>query len=221
MILFTNSAVAVRQLREMLDLQYRMNTRVETNWVEQGFPWYRAIWTESAELLDHYGWKWWKLQEPDNEQVKLELVDIWHFGMSALLQEHKGLGKLELELAQAFDSVRPIDESWDFSKLLELFVLKTLSHRGFDLQLFGQLMICVDMNLDELYALYIGKNVLNFFRQDNGYKEGTYQKIWNGREDNEVLMDILVNIDPRDQYFRDNVEAALKANYAQATQVPA
>jgi hypothetical protein len=26
-------------------------------------------------MLDHYGWKWWKKQTPDTEQVILELVD--------------------------------------------------------------------------------------------------------------------------------------------------
>ena len=38
---------------------------------------------------------------------------------------------------------------------------------------------------------YIIKNVLNKFRQDNGYKEGTYKKIWkmgeDSLEDNDVV----------------------------------
>ena len=37
----------------------------------------------------------------------------------------------------------------------------------------------------------IGKNCLNKFRQDNGYKEGTYIKEWNGREDNVVMIEII------------------------------
>jgi hypothetical protein len=43
------------------------------------------------------------------------------------------------------------------------------------------------LNLDQLYRLYVGKNILNRFRQDHGYKEGTYVKIWNGLEDNAVM----------------------------------
>ena len=39
--------------------------------------------------------------------------------------------------------------------------------------------------------LYIGKNCLNQFRQDNGYKEGHYIKVWNGKEDNVVMVEIL------------------------------
>ena len=33
--------------------------------------------------------------------------------------------------------------------------------------------------------------MLNRFRQNNGYKEGTYIKVWNGNEDNVVMMDIM------------------------------
>ena len=47
------------------------------------------------------------------------------------------------------------------------------------------------VNLYSLYECYIAKNVLNRFRQNNGYKEGTYQKVWNGREDNTVMSEIL------------------------------
>ncbi|HIP19342.1 MAG TPA: dUTPase, partial [Sulfurovum sp.] len=47
------------------------------------------------------------------------------------------------------------------------------------------------LNLDTLYTLYVGKNILNQFRQDHGYKEGTYIKIWNGKEDNVTMQSIL------------------------------
>jgi cell division protein FtsI/penicillin-binding protein 2 len=42
-----------------------------------------------------------------------------------------------------------------------------------------------------LQKIYIGKNCLNKFRQDNGYKEGTYIKVWNKDEDNVVMIKIL------------------------------
>jgi len=49
-----------QQLATMLELQGDMNTKVHAEWRDQNFEWYRAIWVECAELLDHYGWKWWK-----------------------------------------------------------------------------------------------------------------------------------------------------------------
>jgi len=42
-----------------------------------------------------------------------------------------------------------------------------------------------------VYLTYIGKNALNNLRQQRGYKQGTYIKMWNGEEDNEVMMRLL------------------------------
>jgi len=72
----------------------------------------------------------------------------------------------------------------------------------------------MDMSFDELYEIYVGKNVLNMFRQDNGYKEGTYNKVWSGREDNEHLADIMKQLNGDSLTFKDDVYAALLQKYA-------
>jgi hypothetical protein len=72
------------------------------------------------------------------------------------------------------------------------------------------------MAFDELYEIYVGKNVLNMFRQDHGYKEGTYLKIWQGREDNEHLADIMRTLDSDLATFKDDVYAALVSIYRAA-----
>ena len=67
----------------MLEMQDAMNRKVDEDWLDKNREWYRAVWIECAELMDHYGgWKWWKASSPDIEQVVLEIVDIWHFGLS-------------------------------------------------------------------------------------------------------------------------------------------
>jgi len=56
---------------------------------------------------------------------------------------------------------------------------------------------------------YVGKNLLNRFRQEHGYKEGTYTKVWNGREDNVVMQEILSarpGIDPEELYAKLEAE---------------
>ncbi len=133
-----------QQILAMLELQNAMNSRVNENWAEQHFAWYRAIWVECAELLDHYGWKWWKKQTPDANQVKLELVDIWHFGLSILLLEsrnhHGDIARLvERQLANA----KP---SGDFREDLEAFTLSTLQTKKFDVAGFGALMAGVGLS---------------------------------------------------------------------------
>ncbi|HBK12086.1 MAG TPA: dUTP diphosphatase, partial [Gammaproteobacteria bacterium] len=74
-------------LNTMAAMQEEHNLLVHAQWREQGFEFYRAMWVECAEMLDHFGWKWWKQQSPDIDQVKLELVDIWHFALSELMRD--------------------------------------------------------------------------------------------------------------------------------------
>ena len=200
-----------QQIKIMLDLQDGMNTKVNADWKTQGYEWYRAIWVECAELLDHYGWKWWKKQSPDTEQVALELIDIWHFGLSILLQSGT---KPELIVAQIQNAlVIKTDES-DFRLDLEKFVAATLNDRQFHIGLFGRLMAGIGMSFEQLYRGYVGKNVLNFFRQDHGYKDGSYRKHWHdGREDNEHLVEAVLSLDATKVEFKDELYAALKVRY--------
>ena len=100
----------------MLEMQHAMNSKVHTDWIEQDFKWYRAIWVECAEMLDHYGWKWWKHQSPDIDQVQLELVDIFHFGLSCKLIENSDITSVATEIATAMQTPRVAD---DFKETLE------------------------------------------------------------------------------------------------------
>ncbi len=201
-----------QQIKIMLDLQDSMNTKVNANWQTQGFEWYRAIWVECAELLDHYGWKWWKKQTPDTEQVALELIDIWHFGLSILLQSGT---KPELIVAQIQNQLVIATDEQDFRLDLERFVAATLTDHQFHIGLFGRLMAGIDMSFDQLYRGYVGKNVLNFFRQDHGYKDGSYRKHWHdGREDNEHLVEVVLSLDTTKVEFKDELYVALKDRYS-------
>ena len=203
-----------QQIQIMLELQDSMNTKVTANWREQGYEWYRAIWVECAELMDHYGWKWWKKQTPDTEQVALELIDIWHFGLSILLQSGETQDAI---VARVQNELSITTEQADFRLDLEAFAGATLADRQFHIDLFGRLMAGVDMSFDQLYRGYVGKNVLNFFRQDNGYKDGSYRKHWHdGREDNEHLVDVLQSLDAGKLSFKDELYEALKARYDHA-----
>ena len=200
------------RLASMLQLQDAMNTKVNEDWRKQGFPWYRAIWVECAELLDHYGWKWWKQQEPDIEQVKLELIDIWHFGLSQLLLEQSDQSLLIDQLASAF--AKTPDSSGDFRAELETFTLSTLATRRFNPSEFVVLLRVAGLDFEELYTRYIGKNVLNFFRQDHGYIDGSYRKNWGGREDNEHLVELTATLNASAPEFMDDLYKALAERYA-------
>ena len=194
----------------MLDMQEQMNQKVDSDWRNQGFEWYRAIWVECAELMDHYGWKWWKHQSPDQEQIKLELVDIWHFGLSLKLASGAKPSKLSKKIAQELSEPK---QYGGFLVGVEAFATEVLAERAFPVAGFAGLAELVDMDINDLYQRYVGKNVLNFFRQDNGYKDGSYRKIWKGREDNEHLVDVLAEIDPSKSNYRDQIYKALEQRY--------
>jgi dimeric dUTPase (all-alpha-NTP-PPase superfamily) len=187
-----------------------MNTKVHADWRTQDFEWYRAIWIECAELLDHYGWKWWKKQTPDVDQIALELVDIWHFGLSLMLLSNDSKDVLVDQVEQIFMS--PVIGD-DFAIDLESFTEKTLITKDFDLQGFARLMAGINMDFETLYVGYVGKNVLNFFRQDYGYKDGSYIKQWNGVEDNEHLVQIVSTLDTSSSAFAKDLYTQMELRY--------
>ncbi len=194
----------------MLELQDAMNSRVNSDWREANNEWYRAIWTECAEMLDHYGWKWWKYQQPDLDQVRLELVDIMHFAMSDyLLQEGDNDKVADRIIAELSDPAT----SDDIRAAIEAMAQSTIASRSMNYSSFANIMALIDMDFDLLYRMYIGKNVLNFFRQDHGYKDGSYIKVWGNREDNEHLAELLSELDSNNKNFRDDVYQGLKARY--------
>lgn len=198
------------QLQSLLSMQDAMNSKVNTNWIDLEHEWYRAIWVECGEMLDHYGWKWWKAQECDLAQVELELIDILHFGLSDLIQRNDDVDQLASELAANWPAVDSVNK---FEDQLETFAADCLVTKTFNLSLFVQLAQSINMSSDDLYVGYIGKNVLNRFRQDFGYKSGEYIKIWNGKEDNEVLVELCATLNVGSEAFQDDLYEGLKAAY--------
>ncbi len=202
----------MQKIYEMLQLQNRLNN--DTNGVQwredrtkngKLINWKRCIYMETAELIDSFPWKHWKSidAQPDMQNVKIELVDIWHFLMSYLLK-HNPLD----EAARLIDNLKSTKsdikiEKWDnerieeyldiFEELMALALVKNDGEMMQEalLEQFFKACDSVELGFDELYSLYIGKNALNQFRQEHGYKEGTYQKDWGGKEDNVVMQEIL------------------------------
>ncbi|HCU88965.1 MAG TPA: dUTP diphosphatase [Gammaproteobacteria bacterium] len=195
----------------MLEMQDRMNSRVDPDWIDRRREWYRAIWIECAELMDHYGgWKWWKKSHRDVEQAMLEVVDIWHFGLSTRIgsdRDHKGTAAIIVD-----EWLEP-SNSRSFLQNVESLAGFALREQGFLISMVPRLLDDLGRGFDDLYRTYVGKNVLNFFRQDHGYRDGSYVKTWDGREDNEHLIEILGVLDVDDAEFQTLVYAGLEERY--------
>lgn len=65
------------------------------------------------------------------------------------------------------------------------------------------LFVQLNMTNEDIYIAYITKNCLNKFRQDFGYKDGTYIKDWNGKEDNVVAFELASNIGATENLFKE------------------
>jgi len=210
------------QLATMLSLQDGMNKKVNPDWLNAGYAYLRAAMIESVEGIEHHGWKWWKAQQKDLPQLQMELVDIWHFALSDIIigfngDIQKSANTIAEQLASnrksvTFDGIEYVFTEQDILDNLELMAGLCAAKR-FDVPLFLKIVEQAEMDSNELYRQYVGKNVLNFFRQDNGYKDGSYLKIWNGREDNEHLVDVLNSLDIGLADYSDKVYSGLKQRY--------
>ena len=210
-----NASTLAAKIAVMLAMQDEMNARVDRDWIERGREWYRAVWFECAELMDHYGgWKWWKKTGGDREQAVLEIVDIWHFGLSMRIDAARDFETAAARIAGEWLAPMP---GRGFLADVEALAAAALDRR-FLVSAIPTLLTALDRDFEDLYRAYVGKNVLNFFRQDHGYKDGTYVKTWAGREDNEHLVEILAALDSAAPGYRERVYAALAQRYQQITQ---
>ncbi len=200
----------MEKARQMLQLQQRLNDATNgENW-EAGatkngkkINWKRCIYMECAEMIDSFAWKHWKNidADPDWANLQIEVVDVWHFVMSLVLQEYKrrGLGTLD-DAAEGIASMPFYQALYDgregfASPELVMIQVESLMRDALaqktDLSRlladFFDLVRMSDLDIVSLYRLYVGKNILNQFRQDHGYKDGSYIKVWNGEEDNVVM----------------------------------
>lgn len=214
--------LSAQQLATMLSLQDKMNKKVNPDWLNAGYGYLRAAMVESVEAIEHHGWKWWKAQHKDLAQLQMELVDIWHFALSACIIDTQGdisasAQEIAAQLASSDTTVTFDGKDYKAANqsLLDNLELMTglCAAKRFDVPLFMTIVEQCDMSADELYRQYVGKNVLNFFRQDNGYKEGTYHKVWTGREDNEHLVEVMDALDLNQPEFSDLVYQGLKGRY--------
>jgi dimeric dUTPase (all-alpha-NTP-PPase superfamily) len=214
------------KILQMLELQQQLNDATNGQGWEGGMTkngkvidWKRCTYLECAELIESYPWKHWKNIDarPDYANIQIEAVDIWHFIMSQGLEEYKrgDLGSIET-LANNINSLSNFatfsgelkEHFKDYYEQISVVeeLMKILFCGGSTeklMEAFINVAMQSGLNLDTLYTLYVGKNILNQFRQDHGYKEGSYIKIWNGEEDNVTMQKILEeneNVTPQELY---------------------
>jgi dimeric dUTPase (all-alpha-NTP-PPase superfamily) len=208
-------------LTAMLELQDSMNRKIDGDWLARRHAYLRAVLVEATEALEHYGWKWWKKQTPDMAQLRLEMIDIWHFVLSEYLLRANGdrhaaastmLDDWRAQAALHFDGAHYDPDALDLRKQLELLAALAAVRR-LHLPLVARLFAACELDSQRLFREYVSKNVLNHFRQDRGYKTGTYKKTWDGEEDNVHMAQLLAALDAPDAQLPNALYRALADRY--------
>lgn len=213
-------AKKISLIKQMLVMQDNFNKVVNEDWAKAGFAWNRAIWLESAELVESLPWKWWKHIEPDVANARVETVDIWHFVMSGQIVIY-GMDNIDMLADLIYTKV--------FADLLDepVFDAEKLIHHTEKLAMYSaddkpslfqvsQVIKYAGFNLENMFKEYVIKNTLNGFRQENGYKDGSYVKQWTWfgatAEDNLVVGSLAEHI-LLDEDFGSNLKEAMENEY--------
>lgn len=196
--------VLIQQVKELLVLQDQFNTQVNPDWKTANQDWQTAVLVESAEMMTSYGYKWWKKQTQDMANVRLELIDIYHFITSWVIENDHELNfdQLAQNMIKAMGYVSTEEHKPVFAKANYSMFYHMLSGSPIHtFMCFADLCELAELSWEDLYKGYIAKNALNAFRANNGYKEGTYEKIWSkdniegDKEDNFFLMNFINDLD--------------------------
>lgn len=203
--------------KAMVLLQHNFNLQVAEDYLERKFNWNNAIIAESGEMLESLGYKWWKHQEVDINNAKVEAIDLLHFVISDTVQRNyecdlEYIDETINEFQNYFleiDNCRKIKED---TSLLDL--VNELNFNEYDrFYILKEIFKKLEMSNEDVYIAYVVKNCLNKFRQEHGYKDGTYIKIWNGQEDNIVAYELANKIGASENLF-DELFNDLKKVYA-------
>jgi dimeric dUTPase (all-alpha-NTP-PPase superfamily) len=217
----------MNQIEQMFLLQKQLND--ETNgevWIKgytkenRKISWYRGIYMEVAEAIDSFNWKHWKNidDEPDWDNIRVELVDIWHFVMSESIriEDQSYANKyLDMKAKDDYDTDALISL---LEMMLKLSITSSIDKKVNNIReitdTFFTIISHLGIDVEDLYKRYVIKNQLNTFRQKNGYKDGSYIKNWDGVEDNVIAFDIMNSnpkITPTELYTElDSVYSKLK-----------
>lgn len=186
-------------IKVSIQKQIDFNNKATPGWIDNPPDYQLAAIQEASELINHYPWKWWAKTEPTSEfQKKLEIADIFCFELSnAISQAHinnvvKSKGDLECFVIDKLlfqTGKRPLNIISEILAYINYAIAR--NPLVYSKSQFAYLASGFVTSNEELLLIHQAKMVLNNFRRENGYKEGKYNKIWFGEEDNCYLENIV------------------------------
>jgi hypothetical protein len=200
------------QIRQMVEAQAGLNAQAYSQtWMQLGglqeddakvWDYPLAAAQEVSEFIESWGYAWWATKKWPIEQAldlsncMTELVDAWHFILSqALIEEDGDAYRTASCLLNGFaltadnGAMNTHRSVLRHAKKLSSYLMdyaETSAPQVLIYSKFFDVLTSAGFSLDHFHARYSAKLQLNIFRQLNGYKDKprTYEKNWNGNEDN-------------------------------------
>lgn len=200
------SPIQLRDLCErVFRNQDNLNVKAyDTAWVNKAisgeFDYPLAAGFEIVEFGNSWNkWNWWTKKEPgefEKLNMKIELIDALHFIASDVIVAYdKNFQSIEIDSARSLDWVQgtlPILEEPEVTPYVKDRIKGLLayssgvkampSHKDNSIhalcELYRLAIFGCGMSFRDMATLYLAKSVLNQFRQDNGYREKKYTKVW-------------------------------------------
>jgi len=185
------------QYRNLIVRQRELNDIINPEWKADRtlFDFQIAMTVEANECIEHCAYKWWKKEEVDVKQAQMEVVDCWFFYLSAMIiADYAGYAEENMLLLSGYE---PQDFDQDATILASMRFINWVSFEIYACDTtevtsrLWDMTKAVGLTVEQMYEMYMAKLVLNIFRQKHGYSDGTYMKVWNGIEDNEVLHELM------------------------------
>lgn len=217
-ILLENLAILQDALNEYITTDWKTN-RTELDFMVANHQ-------EMAELIDTeiiennnkhaMGWKWWKgaagertmdvvnwenLHPSVIDNIKIELTDLVFFTLSQKILD---------DLTDPDEPVQVSDNDW--LNFMSITANNLLQRPGMAMGIIIELANKLNFNIS---AYYVAKHTLNYIRQLSGYKDGSYKKVIDGKEDNELLHDVIegITIEEMSNNFNTNANLIMKGVY--------
>jgi len=195
-----NNVIDYKLWEETVAIQIKFNDSVAPGWFHdksnKKYDYWMAILDETVEVLSSRHWKWWKNNEEmgqiDWDNIKVELVDLFHFILSLCIQNENQsiifsqLVNMEVNPLpeEEIRNKKFFDEFWEHflmavhMRLLPVAAVKIV-----------EFWYKIGGNASDLFMEYRIKAALNNIRQEFGYNQKKYNKLWLDINSGEMVED--------------------------------
>lgn len=217
------------QIKQMIAVELRLQENVQRRLGQCDIDCHHSAIFACCSVLEKM-----ELFEPSVKFTQKEFVlskfgDLWHFYMFRFMDvaDNKistataALNAALLRVASPRPQVRFDGCLYDLDQLnlcekIKLLVGLTSSNR-ISIELFSSILKEVGIDWLVLYKTFVGKNVLELFRRDHGYRTGNYVKVWNTLRDEGHLEELLTVIDCDSEKYLDDLYGGLERRYPKRT----